>query len=209
MALNLNEKLLLVFTDSRGRDLDVYLEHSHILTKAFSGATLHSIISRAEPIIHAYQPACVLFIGGTCDLTTMNRTTRQVTLRYDTIGDLLEHMINVFREARSTVIHKFPGTKIAFGGLCGIDINRYNGFTDFSPLQPVIDDTVHLLNFHIKTDNIQHGLVHPTLTSRVHRVRTGKPRRNQYRLLVDGTHLSETIYVDWAKNIRRFYDNNV
>lgn len=204
-----NDNLLLVFTDSRGRDLDVYMEHPKILIKSFSGATLSRIIALAEPIIYRHRPTCVLFIGGTCDLTTINRLTRRVSLRHDNVGDLLEYMISIFREARTVVVQKFPDIKVAFGGLCGIDINRYNGLSTFSNLQPVIDDTVHLLNFHIKTDNIQHGLVHPTLTSRVHIVRTHKPRRNQYRLLVDGIHLTEALYVDWAKNIRRFYNNNI
>lgn len=204
-----NSKLLLIFTDSRGRDLDVYLEHPNILIKAFSGATMSRIISRAEPIIHKYQPACVLFIGGTCDLTSMNKETRIISLRHDNIGDLLDHMISVFKNARELAIQKFPHIKVAFGGVCGIDIDRYNGLTTFSPLQPVIDDTVHLLNYQIKTDNIQHGLVHPTLTSRVHITRSKKTRRNQYRLLSDGVHLTEALYMDWARNIVRFYNNNL
>lgn len=203
------DKLLVVFTDSRGKDLDVYLEHPNILIKLFSGATLSNIISCAESIIIRLRPAAVMFIGVTCDLTILNRATRKISLRYDSIGDLLEYMINVFREARLSVRQKFPQIKVAFGGLCGIDLNQYNGLQSFSELQPVIDDTVHLLNYHIKTDNIQHGMVHPTLTSRIHIVRTNKPRRNQYRLLSDGIHLSEALYTDWAKNIIRFYNNNM
>lgn len=93
-----NDKLLLVFTDSRGRNLDVYMEHPSILIKSYSGATLINIITHAESIIHKYRPKCVLFIGGTCDLTVLNRHTRQVSLRYDNVGDLLEHMITVFRD---------------------------------------------------------------------------------------------------------------
>lgn len=142
------ENLLLVFTDSRGRNLDVYLEHSSIRIKAYSGATLDTFISRAEPI-NNYQPAGVLFIGGTCNLTVMDRDTRSVSLRYDNIGELLEYMIDVFRNARMKVLQKFPGIKVAFGGLCGIDIDRYNGLSTFHRLQPVIDDTIHLLNYHI------------------------------------------------------------
>lgn len=203
------EDLLLVFTDSRGRNLDVYLEHPNIRIKAFSGATIGDIILRAEPIINIHKPACVLFIGGTCNLTTKDRQTRKVSLRYNSVGDLLEYMIGVFRDARTMAIQKFPGMKVAFGGLCGIDIDRYNGLTTFNALQPVIDDTVHLLNYHIKTDNVQHGMVHPTITSRVHIVRSGRSRRNQYRLLCDGIHLTETLYIDWAKNIVRFYKNNL
>lgn len=67
--------LLLVFTDSRGRDLDIYLDDPNILVKAFKGAELLQIILNAEPIIKHYNPAGVLFIGGTCDLTVLNRVT--------------------------------------------------------------------------------------------------------------------------------------
>lgn len=138
----------------------------------------------------------------------MNKDTRKINLRHDSIGDLLEYMTWVFRDARALATQKFPHIKVAFGGLCGIDIDRYNGLPTFSPLQHVIDDVVHLLNYHIKADNIQHGMVHPTLTSRVHITRARKPRRNQYRLLSDGVHLTEALYLDWAKNIMRFYSNN-
>lgn len=202
--------LLLVFTDSRGRDLDVYLDSQDILVKAFSGAKLLQIVHYAEPIIRQYEPAGVLFIGGTCDLTIHNRATRRVTLRHNSLEDLLDHMIEVFKEARLYTNANFPAIKVAFGGLCGIDIDRYNGFNSFNHLQPVIDDTIHLLNYHIKTDNVACGLVHPTLTSRVHIVRSRLPRRrNQYRLLSDGIHLTENLYIDWARNIKRFYRNNL
>lgn len=208
--MSADEKMLLVFTDSRGRDLDVYVNHPNILVKAYKGATLTQIVNYAEHTIHRLRPYCVLFIGGTCDLTTLDRLTRRVTLRHETFDELLTHMLDTFRQAREETNLKFPNIKIAFGGLCGIDINRYNGLQSFSNLQHIIDDTVHLLNYSIKTDNIASGLIHPTLTSRVHIIRSPKhKRRNQYRLLVDGIHLSETLYEDWAKNIRRFYRNNV
>lgn len=114
------------------------------------------------------------------------------------------------REKLLLVLLRFPNVKVAFGGLCGIDLNRYNGLTTFSPLQPIIDDTVHLLNYSIKTDNIANGLIHPTLTNRVHIIKSPMHKRqNQYRLLSDGIHLSEILYLDWARNIRRYYRNNI
>lgn len=205
-----SKDLLLVFTDSRGRNLDVYLDHPKILVKAYPGATLLQIIDHATPIIRDHQPACVLFIGGTCDLTVKNRNTRQISLRYNSFDQLLTHMLEVFKEARNQTRIRFPNIKTAFGGLCGIDLDRYNCFPTFSFFQPIIDDTVHLLNYSIKTDNIANGLIHPTLTSRVHIVKSPMyKRRNQYRLLSDGVHLTETLYLDWARNIRRFYRNNL
>lgn len=169
--------LLLVFTDSRGRNLKVYLDDQDILVKAYKGAKLLQIIQYAEPIIKEYKPAAVLFIGGTCDMTILDRNTRSISLRYDTLEDQLDHMIEVFKEARLRTNTIFPSIKVAFGGLCGFDLDRYNGLDFFNQLQPVIDDTIHLLNYHIKTDNVASGLVHLTLTSRVHIVRSRLPRR--------------------------------
>lgn len=174
-------KLLLVFTDSRGKNLDVYIDHCDILVKAFKGATLAQIITYAEPIIHRLKPTCVLFIGGTCDLTILNRTTRMISLKYSTFDELLSHMLEVLKEARELTNAKFPAMKITFGGLCGIELYRYNGLPTTSHLQPIIDDTIHLLNYFIKTDNVACGIVHPTLTSIVHIIHSpAHKRRNQY-----------------------------
>lgn len=203
-------KLLLVFTDSRGKNLDAYVDHRDILVKAYKGATLVQIISNAEHVIYRLHPSCVLIIGGTRDLTVLDSSTRRIALHYDTFDELLTHMLEVFCVAREETNLKFPLIKIAFGGLCGVDLNCYNGLPLFSNLQHVIDDTIYLLNYSIKTDNIAHGLIHPTLTSLVHNVRSPMHKRcNQYRLLSDGIHLSETLYMDWPRNIRRFYQNNL
>lgn len=98
-----SRKLLLVFTDSRGSNLDVYMDHQNILVKAFKGATLMQIINRAESTINALRPDRVLFIGGTCDLTILDRVTHTVTLRYDSFDQMLTHMLEVFKEARQQI----------------------------------------------------------------------------------------------------------
>lgn len=91
------KELLLVFTDSRGKNLDVYIDNQHILVKAYSAATLSQMIHFAEPIINLLMPAC-LFIGRTCDLTVLNSSTRMISLRFTTFEEMLTHMLDVFKE---------------------------------------------------------------------------------------------------------------
>lgn len=88
-----------------------------------------------------------------------------------------------------------------------MDLNHYNQLPSYHPLQPVIDETFDTLNYAIRADNINHGIYHPTLTSKIHLKRRGKAQRNQYRLLWDGVHLSEPVLRDWAVNIHKFHVN--
>lgn len=99
----------------------------------------------------------------------MNRNTRVISPRLSYFPDLCAYMINTFKEARRLVDERFPGTMILFGGLCGVNLNMYNGLPFYNPLQSVIDQTIDVLNYAIKADNINHGLIHPVLTRKVHR----------------------------------------
>lgn len=117
-------------------------------------------------------------------------------------------MMSLFKRARAETTRLFPDYMIAFGGLCGVDLNHYNRLPAFHILQPVIDDTVNTLNYAIHADNINHHVYHPTLTSNIHLKRKGKSQRNQYRLLWDGVHPTEHVLKDWAVNIRKFHINN-
>lgn len=198
--------LTLIFSDSRGKNLDVYLDREDILVKAYKGAPLLRIVELSTPIINQYNPTCVIYIGGTCDLTVMDRNTRIISPRVSNFPDLCAYMMNTFKEARRISNERFPGTMVLFGGLCGVNLNMYNCLPFYDNLQPVIDQTIDVLNYAIKADNLNHGLIHPVLTRKVHR-KEKKGARNQYHLLSDGVHLSELLYIDWAKNLTRVHCN--
>lgn len=157
--------IAMVFTDSRRKNFDDYLDESLVLVQAFSGHGLRDIIEKSQSFISDFRPTCVLYIGGTCDLTTKDRITKMISPSLLTYADLCSHMISLFREARQRVTELFPDLRIAFGGLCGVNLNKYNGMTHFDPIQPVIDSTIETLNYAIKADNVRHDINHPTLTS--------------------------------------------
>lgn len=66
-------RFTMVFTDSRGRDLNDYLDNQQILVQSFNGAGLMDIIHQSVPFVADFHPTSILYIGGTCDLTTKTR----------------------------------------------------------------------------------------------------------------------------------------
>lgn len=203
-----SKNLTLVFTDSRGKCLDAYLDTDEIQVKYFKGCGLIDLVELADIYILNLKPTCVLFIAGVCDMTTRNRGTKNIALKFTTYGQLTDHMIGVFPEARMRTGHRYPNLRVGFGGLCGFEINRYNRWPGVSPYQRIIDDVVDSLNYVIMNNNIQHQIVHPTLTRKIHRRSWKCGFRNQYRLLYDGVHLSRIVNEDWAKNIYRYHCNH-
>lgn len=97
-----------------------------ILVKAFKGAKLVNIIDYAAAYIWEYYPTRVLFIGGTCDLIVKRHATQEIRPRFLSSRLLLSHMLGVLHQAREIVLRLFPGVTVAFGGLCGVNINKYN-----------------------------------------------------------------------------------
>lgn len=93
MASYWKSDLTLVFSDSRGKNLDAFIDNESILVKAFKGAKLVSIMEYSANYIWEYKPARVLFIGGTCDLTVKRHDSQEIRPRFTTPRLLLAHMI--------------------------------------------------------------------------------------------------------------------
>lgn len=200
--------LTLVFTDSRGKSLDAFVENEAILVKAYSGAKLINIVNYAATHVWELNPARVLFIGGTCDLTVKSHATQRIRPRFMSSNTLISYMMGVLRQARALARRLFPGVVVAFGGLCGVNLNKYNRCFGYHSQQTVIDRVIDPINWEIKRGNMALGIVHPTLTGKIHRRSSTRGNRNQYRLLYDGVHLGDIVVRDWAKNINKFHYNN-
>lgn len=202
------EPITAVFSDSRGRNLDAYIDMESILVKPFPGAKLWNIVHYSIPYIRELNPSNILYIGGTCDLSVKNHVTRHIRPRYLNSLDLLQHMRSVLNNAHDYASEIFPGSRIAFGGLCGVSLSMYNHEPGTHRYQGIIDDMIDQFNFEVKSLNIRNGLVHPTLTSKIHKRSRNHENRNQYYLFYDGVHPGHIILKDWARNIVRFHHNN-
>lgn len=198
----------LVFTDSRGRNLQSYLDTSDFHVIFFPGAKLRNIVQYAEPYVTDLCPANILFIGGTCDLTVRQRISRHIRPRFSTSEQLLNHMLEVLFFAHDLASNLFPNIPIAFGGLCGVHLNMYNNQPGSHTMQSVIDQMIDQFNYEVKLLNIRCGIIHPTITSKIHKRSRLRGNRNHYQLLSDGVHPGQAVLRDWARNLVKFRLNN-
>lgn len=109
--------------------------------------------------------------------------------------------------ARKLLKQKYPATKIAFGGINGIHLNRYNRLMGISQDQEAIDDAIMQVNMYIRLLNQQMRVYHPRLISKVHVWYRGK-RKNNYHLLSDGLHLGRIVTRYWVRSLKRFHQVN-
>lgn len=207
MKMNHNH-LTLVCTDSRGRNLQSYLDPNDFYVIFFPGAKLKNIVQYAVPFVTDLRPANILFIGGTCDLTVRQRVNRHIRPRYSTSEQLLNHMVDVLFAAHDLAMSLYPRIPTAFGGLCGVHLNMYNSQPGNHHMQPVIDQMIDQFNHEVKLLNIHNGIIHPTITSKIHKRSRLRGNRNHYQLLFDGVHPSQIVLRDWARNILKFRLNN-
>lgn len=108
---------------------------------------------------------------------------------------------------RKALMKLQPNLRVVFGGLNGIELNRYNRWEGRSPCQYVIDDCVTQVNCYVRVLNRLNGNYHPRLTSKVHTWRSGR-RVNRYHLLADGLHFGEIVIRSWVWAILRFHQRN-
>lgn len=196
--------LTIVVADSRGRHLDMVLDHEEILVSFLSGATLHTVALRAIDIISRYHPDIILVMAGINDITIRNRYTGRVSLISNTTSVIIDHLVNRINQAKSMIASASPTIKIVIGGIAGINLNAYNRRLGTSPLQTVVDNAITAVNSYIRQLNHDSEVPHPRLTSKVHTWRHGR-RKNFYSRLYDGLHPSELVLQSWARQIRIFH----
>lgn len=90
--------------------------------------------------------------------------------------------------------------QIIFGGLNGIDVDRYNRQISEPGVQYIIDDYVTQVNANLRLLNRVNHYYHPRFTLKVHIWRCAR-RVNRYHLLDDGLHLGGIVTQSWVTAI--------
>lgn len=170
----------------------------------YSGAKLEDMLNYSHAWCVRSKPRFVLVMGGICNMSIKHHR-HGIELVYTSEPELLNHMCTVFTSAWEMARSLFPSSIVIFSGLCGMDLNRYNGFPGYHIHQPTIDRVIEQLNHHITDLNFRAGVFLPKLTSKVHRRSRSAGHRNQYRLLTDGIHPGPVVLSDWGKNIVNLY----
>lgn len=188
--------------DSRGRRIQAVMETPNIICRSYSGALLTSIGPKVEHLIRRYNPVTCLVIVGVNDLTVLDRVTRKVTVADNDPFTLANTIIDRVLRLRQHLMTLFPLVKIIFGGLNGIDIDRYNKQINVPSVQYIIDDCITQVNAYLRLLNRVRHFYHPRLTSKVHIWRSAR-RVNRYHLLEDELHLGGIVTQSWLTAIYR------
>lgn len=112
--------LIIVIADSRGRHLDIYVDHKDIKVTFESGARLLTLARMALEIIDVHRPDTVLIMAWINDLTCRNRFTGRVRLLSTNPSVLASHLIQRLNQAKSIILASHPEIKIVFGGIMGM-----------------------------------------------------------------------------------------
>lgn len=192
--------LTMVFADSRGTRLGPQLERLHagnILVYSFPGAKLTEVVLRSTAFIYQHRPAQVVYLAGINDLTSMNPTTRRITLRFRIQNEFLEHLTVILNSARDLLGNEFPDMRVLFGGIVGVDIGRYNQSPVASPYQDQLNETIVATNRLIRLNNLNAGIRHVYFSAKVHHWSQGRCQ-HRYFLLSDGLHPGAIVLHHWV-----------
>lgn len=200
--------LTIVIADSRGRHLDMYVDHDDIKISFQSGARLMTVAHKALEIINRFHPDIILLMAGVNDMTVRNKYTGRVSLISTSPTTIVNHVLQQINLAKSLILGSFPDVKVIIGGIIGLSIHTYNRRPNTSPLQSVVDDAVTALNAQIRQINEDSGVPHPRLTSKVHTWKKGV-KKNLYYRLRDGLHPGDLLLHSWALQIRKMHDKCV
>lgn len=197
---------MIVISDSRGRLLQNHLFNERIKVLFYSGATLDNMLRLSHPQCLSIRPKYILVLGGICNMSQKNRRTGVISLRLVNEADLLASMKTAFLSAWELAQQLYPTCRIMFSGLCGLDLNRANGWFGYHLHQPIIDNVIEGINQYIVELNFRAGVFQPKMTGKVHKRSKKLGHRNQYRLLDDGVHPGTIVLKDWSKNITNLFN---
>lgn len=207
---------VLCIGDSRLRylqyDLNENLRHIKFTCHVFPGGTLGYLLYQLRLILMNCAPHYydyILVAGGICDLTLLTKSpSRRVTPRYNSVAATVENferLLSVFRESACL----FTQIPIIYSPLVGIQLMHYSyGDPTVFGLQPIIDDSIPLINIMIKQINRWNGLPTPDLAYAIHHSRGHRGTyRTRYGRLVDGCHPDEQTRKIWVREILKCFTN--
>lgn len=196
-----------VLSDSRGVSLGVALNditHGEIKSLSFPGASFTELIFRSADVIKRYKPKLVVILGGINDLTLLDKTTRKVSVRFDSVHKCCDHFTDIIINARALLNREYPDVLFTFGGIVGIDLSKYNRCESRPEDQELINESILEVNRLLRHYNYHFNAPHEYFTSLVHRWVNGRCQHN-YDLLYDGLQPRFPVLRHWIKQIFKLH----
>lgn len=147
LSLICSPRKTLVIFDSRGRH--VLIEDPYIICGVYPGAALLSVGSKIETMISRHAPTSCLVLVGVNDLTTRSAFDGTVQVVANDPFVLANIIIDRILALRMRIMSFWPGVKLVFSGITGIDLNKYNRLPGRSSNQWIIDDCILQVNSYI------------------------------------------------------------
>lgn len=207
---------ILCIGDSRLRYLQYHLNENlrniKFVCYVFPGATLGHLLYHLRLILTDCSSTYydyIMVAGGICDITSLTRSpTRRVTPYYNSVAvtvENFERLLSVFRESARL----FTRVPIVYTPLVGIQLTHYShGDSTVYSSQPIIDESIPLINIMIKQINRWNGLPTPDLAYTIHHSRGHQGTyRTRYGRLADGCHPNEETRQLWVKAILKCFTN--
>ena len=202
----LNERRChIAFMDSRAQGLqekiDALNKGEYLGVRKHNGATLHQLTRKASEHLKNYPFDVVYIIGGACDITLKNKSTKTISFPWAPPEDLSQHLISTLDAENNTMKEKHPAAKVVFCPLVGLELERVvNEHTVEATHQLIVDEAVFKFNTKIFDLNKKRGTFSPSLHRTVHRSSKGI-MKSHYHHLDDGIHLSEELKDKWAAEL--------
>ena len=212
----------LLIMDSRGMNFETMLQKIvcklsptiNVKLLAIRGANLDSIENRAvhELTSHQYQQAYIML--GVNNITKLF-FSKQITLAFDNIPDIVDTMDNKLTHLKLKLLTKVP--KVIVCHLVGVDILMYNIekkgsntllIADYPGMQKIIDEAMPLINRAIDSMNMSSNLVGPWIEDTIHS-NINRKRVHKYLRLYDGLHPSPPTKKLWAKKLTKAFETNL
>ena len=160
----------------------------------------------------------IVVMAGICSITKKDQRTKMISLRYTTLGSVVEAVMDDIVKAHAHIC-RVTTTPISFATITGADLTdvnnkhrkrmttlEYRNYVDcykkVHTEQPLLDAAVHLVNKQITAFNNKNGTPTTWMAEVVHPYLRGK-HRSYYTRLADGCHPTDNTRKRWAHQIAR------
>ena len=126
-------KVSVIFTDSRGADLQDHLWANElrktlttsILAKEVRGATLRNLADIALSFSHDFAMYYIYIAGGVCNITWKHPTTKEIKFLHASQFALAAHITAILDKIDSRMHSCCKSTRFIFCPLIGVDVWKY------------------------------------------------------------------------------------
>lgn len=204
----------MIITDSRGKglqnDID-YIERKetdlNMQVFVWKGRGIVEAVKQTSKQLVWMAPSLILVFAGICDVTELNRETREISLadptpdetisRYTGQMDIIRHHLSIMLTEKEY--------KLAFCEVIGADIGKYNRSNQEHPQQGQLDETILHLNVEIAAFNASNGMPTPWTAKQIHHNKKSRTKVSQYhKLSEDGLHFSEDLRMQVATTLYKY-----